>query len=306
MKRWVARAADAALFAAVSAGLVIYGRRYIPGALDAMTGLPTGRLVVCSALALAGYCLRFGVWHALAGGFGLRTSLSGGARAFFVSYLGRYVPGNAGLLLARVRAYGGSSPGTVTLATAVEYASITASALLLIGLEAGMRLSSVVHGALLPLLAAAIVIAVLHPSVLERLTGLVWRLFRRSPPKGFPPWRRMALLTGGYVLVGVMNGAALLVLLQGFADLSTSALPSVVARYYIAGLAGGLTAFAPAGLGVREGLLVATLDGVAASENALAAALTMRLVTVVLELALAGASTLAAGVSSHRRDYSGG
>lgn len=306
MKRGSSRIIDAALFAGVAIGLALYGRKYIPGALEALSRLPAWRLAACSLLALAGYILRFSMWHSMARSFGLRASLPFGARAFFVSFLGRYMPGNAGLLVARVRAYGSCPAGVVAMATVAEYAAIVASALLLISVEAGCRLSADTAALLPPLLAVAVILVLLHPRMLRRMSGLVWRLFHREPPTAFPPWGRMVSYTAGYAMTGILNGAALLVLLGGLCAFPATMLPAVVSRYYVAGLAGGIAAFAPAGLGVREGLLVASLAGISGAEPALAAALTMRLVTVVLELALAGASMLAAGVSSRRRDSSGG
>lgn len=300
MKRGLSRAIDAALFAGVAFGLALYGRRYIPGALDSLSRLSAWRMAVCCLFTLSGYILRFSMWQSMAGSFGLRASPTSGARAFFVSFLGRYVPGNVGLMLARMRAYGSHPSGVVALATAAEYAALAASALFLVSFEAGVRASAGIQPAVWPLGATALILALLHPFVLRRASGLAWRMFRRSPPSDFPSWGRMASCTAGYALNGVLNGTALFMVLRGMIDLPCSLLPLVISRYYIAGLAGGVAAFAPAGLGIREGVLVASLAGISGAEPALAAALVMRLVTVSLELLLAGASVLAAGGA--RRD----
>lgn len=301
MKRRVSRVIDAALFAGVACGLLLYGRRYFPGALDALSRLPVWRMAACGVLVAAGYVLRFSMWHSMARSFGLRASPARGARAFFVSFLGRYLPGNVGLVLARVRAYGSHPAGVVALATAAEYAALVASALFLVSLEAGSRSSMGIQTALWPLGATALILALLHPSALRRASDIAWRAFRKSPPSDFPSCGRMASCTAGYALNGILNGTALFVVLRGMTGLPGSLLPLVVSRYYIAGLAGGIAAFAPAGLGIREGVLVASLAGVSGAEPALAAALAMRLVTVCLELLLAGLSVLAAGIAGSRR-----
>jgi glycosyltransferase 2 family protein len=288
---------DVVLTASVLAGLYFYVRRFLPGAVEAIVRIPVPVLAGALCLVASGYLVRLFTWSRMASSLGLAAPTAATGRSYFLSYLGRYVPGNVGLLLVRLRAYGGVRPGTVTLATFLEYAAAMSAAFLLAGAGlAGWRGGE--YGALraasLPCLAAALLLILPKPAAwtLSRLLRLLGRPVRMP---SLPSSGAMAGFSAGYVVSGLLHGAALFLLLSSMSPLPGSSYPFVTGAYYLAGVAGAILLFSPGGLGVREALLVAALPAVSGRADALAATLLMRAVTVLAELVLCGIFIAAAG-----------
>lgn len=132
--------------------------------------------------------------------------------------------------------------------------------------------------ALLCLLGAVFV----HRGVLGRLVGLGSRFSSRLPAAAdLPDQRRLADAFAAAVVFVVLHGAAFSVLLDGHRDIVASL--AVLGAY---GLSVGLSTATPlpAGLGIREGLLVLLVGGAVAP--VLAAAIVLRVCTFTMEVSL--------------------
>jgi len=72
-----------------------------------------------------------------------------------------------------------------------------------------------------------------------------------------------------------------------FADLSFSYLIPMIGIYYAASLAGIAALFAPAGLGVREGIIFLILPTIIAKGIVIAGTIMIRIVSIAVEICLA-------------------
>ena len=122
--RWI-------LFAA-TLGTVAWFVGINAGKLSGYASLIEVRAVLLAFLAItAGYLARFVAWTRLASFFGLHAPVLRGGRAYFLSVLGRYIPGKLGLALIRIEAYRPQPPERVALATGTELVTALSAALIL-------------------------------------------------------------------------------------------------------------------------------------------------------------------------------
>jgi hypothetical protein len=145
-------------------------------------------------------------------------------------------------------------------------------------------------GAVVVLVAAALA-AVFRRQLLalarRRLPGF-------DPADLTPSAGTVALLTVGYAAYWVVTGVAFAALVASLYPLAASDVPVVVAAYAAAYAVGFLALLTPAGLGVREGVLVVALAPVLPAGPALVVALISRLWMMLVELAGAAAAHLIA------------
>lgn len=261
--------------------------------LDAARWVPAwGAFVGSCAVLLLGYLVSAAFWGRMVRELGGPDLPVGTAvRTFFVANLGRYVPGKlwqiAGLaLLARQK---GVSPAVATTAAvlgqgaALVGASLVGSAALLGAGPVYRRVG------LWSLAAVAVALAVVSlPPVLRRLIPLWFRLARRARPEDLEVGPGFALR---WVLLYTLNwgiyAIAFWIFVRSF-DLPGGVLdvaPAFAAAYVL----GYVAVFAPAGLGVREGMLTFFLGPVLGAGSAGAVAVIARLWTTVVEVVPAGA-----------------
>ncbi len=105
----------------------------------------------------------------------------------------------------------------------------------------------------------------------------------------------------GYLLLGIAYFLALRSFLPG---LDFSLFPFTTAGISIAGAMGILALFAPSGLGVREGFIVLFLSMALPVEHAVAAAIVLRILTLLMDFAFLGTCTAGAALSSLRKHSS--
>jgi hypothetical protein len=224
------------------------------------------------------------------------TRPSAGARIWFLSNLARYVPGNIWSYVGAVEL--GRREGVarrVTLAvmalTQVLSVGVAVAAGLPVLLAERARLGRPA------LLGALVVAAGAGLAVLFR--GRLLALARRRVP-GFDPREltpsagTVAWLVAGYALYWAVTGLAFAALVAALHPLAAGDVPLVVATYAAAYAAGFLALLTPAGLGVREGVLVVALAPVLPAGPALVVALVSRVWMMLVELAGAAVAHLVA------------
>jgi uncharacterized membrane protein YbhN (UPF0104 family) len=239
---------------------------------------------------LSAYLARFAVWTRLSSAMDLRAPVWKAGRAYFLSILGRYIPGKVGLALIRVEAYRGYQPDTVVMATGLELMAALSAAFLLalVGLASSPDyvppyLRWVPLVALVPLLVA------LSPKLLQRTANAILRLLKRSELDRLPPYSANIAFVVLYTIPGFLHGLGLFLLLNAFSEVPGSHYLAVTGAYYAANLIGLLAVFAPGGLGVREGVLFLVLPTLVGTDVAIIAALLIRLITMAAEVVLAAA-----------------
>ena len=231
-------------------------------------------------------------WRSMLVGLGSPVPVAGAARIFFVGQLGKYIPGSVWPVLAQMEL--GANYGLPRAAVAMTALLTMAAAVpvtLLLGLLTIPALLAADASAYLWLfLVLPGAVVVLSPPVINPLLTLALRLVRRPPL----PQR----LTAGTVLrVGAYAaGANLLFGLQAWLlaiDLGAAGpevLPLAIGAFALANVAGLLALPAPAGAGVREAVLVASLSPVLPLGQALVLALVSRVLLTLGDVFVAGAA----------------
>jgi glycosyltransferase 2 family protein len=251
--------------------------------------------VVATALLALSYGLVAWLWglalHRYAG-----TRTSAGARIWFLSNLARYVPGNIWSYVGAVelaRREGVARRVTLAVMALTQVLSVG------VAVAAGLPVLLAERASLgrPALLGALVVAAVAGLAVVFR--GRLLELARRRVP-GFDPREltpsagTVAWLVAGYAVYWAVTGLAFAALVAALHPLAAADIPLVVAAYAAAYAAGFLALLTPAGLGVREGVLVVALAPVLPAGPALVVALVSRVWMMLVELAGAAVAHLVA------------
>ena len=217
------------------------------------------------------------------------------ARVFLYSWIGRYVPGKVAYVLGRF--YLGRSIGlsSTTLVGSIAYENVllvaAASAFATVTLVPALAVQSenFLPYLALPAIALAGIIA-LHPRVLGRVLPVVLRLLGRESTEvdWLLPVPEMAKVIAFYFGAFSLNGLGFYLLIVSLTSYSPGHLPLAMGAFTLAGVIGMISLFAPAGLGVREGVLVAVLQFTLPVEVAILVALAARVWTTVIDLLLVG------------------
>jgi hypothetical protein len=236
------------------------------------------------------------------------------SRAYLVSHLGKYVPGKAMVVVVRVGLVVpfGARASTAAIATFYETLVMMATGGLIAAI--GFAPAGESHGvevtipgwgpvefpvyrlgAVAGLGLGLAFLAVVLPPVFRRLAGLVSLPIPGVGPEALPTLTGPLLSQGllwsslGWVLLGLSQLAVVLAFVpEGTqAWLSLELILAMIASVALATVAGFVVAVLPGGLGVREGVLMSLLTPALGTDRSVVAALTLRLVWVVAELAAA-------------------
>jgi hypothetical protein len=212
-------------------------------------------------------------WWNLLNQFDVRASLRWTVKAYGISQIAKYVPGNI-MHLAGRQALG--------LAVGLPGWPLAKSTAWELGLIA---FTGAIFGALaLPLLIAKFPVLVALALFLAALGGaaaLLWHII--GPPVARAlGWHAVFLAISGVLFVALVHRS------DANADGSGTLLLPMIGAYVLAWLAGLVTPGAPAGVGIRELVLLALLHGVVGQTELLLAVVLGRLVTVGGDLAFLG------------------
>ena len=248
-------------------------------------------LMGAAGLLLLAYLGRAAVWTMLLRRTGQDVPWGTGARVFLGSQLGRYVPGKVwqlgGAAWLGTRAGLAAAPCVVTTVLIVLLHNLVGAAL---GLGALTRVGASPG-------IAALAAVLLGGAALAGVAGALSRGAVRHLPARFgwaaqgvvmPSARDLMLTAAGLMGVWLLMGAALqLVSASGFADGRDLGWGEAVSLMAASAVAGFIVLAAPAGLGVREVVLVAALLESHTRAEAGVIALVSRLLMTAVELGLA-------------------
>jgi uncharacterized membrane protein YbhN (UPF0104 family) len=263
-----------------------------------------GLLLASFAAAALGVACTALAWRTLLAGLGAPLPVGDAGQVFFLSQIGKYLPGSVWPYLAQARL--GQDLGVPVSRSAT--AGVTFVLLhLLTGLVLGVP--RVVLGDdldqrfVLALVAVPVLAVVLHPRVLSRLTQAAGRAMRVQVAPLQPSWRSLVLAVAWLIAAWLLYGLSLAALVAPFTPVSAGSLGLLTSSYALAWSVGFLGAAlvvvaAPAGLGFREIALFATLSGVVPAG---AAALVVLLSRVLMTLADLGWALLAGARSGASR-----
>lgn len=286
---WARRAALVVLLG--FAGWALIGHRQQLG--EALGQLAPWSVPVAFLPALLAAGVSLVVWRGMMAEFGVRLTYGGAAHIFYVSQLGKYVPGSAWSIVLQVdlgRRYdvprrAGVAVGVLVIAVATTTGLALGALLLPFGAPAGLARYW------WALLGLPVLITLLHPRVLGAGLGLALRLARREPLPQTPGWRGLGRLVALQCLVWVALGLQVWVLLLGLGAAPGQALVVAIGGYALAHSLGLLAIGLPAGAGVREAVLTLALSTVVPPATALVVALVARAVLTVVDLSLAAAQS---------------
>ena len=270
-----------------------------------------GWLAVAGSLlaVLAGLATTMQVWRVLLSALGSPLPARTASRIFFLGQLGKYVPGSMWPVLVQMELAQAARVPRSRTATAAVLTLVTS-------LCAGL-LAALVTLPFLPagatgdfrsaFLAVPVLLALLHPRVVNAAAGRVLRLTGRPPLDRPLSGRAVAVAVAWALASWVLLGAQVWLLAISLGAPVGRGLLLAVGGFAFAWSAGFLVVLAPAGAGVRDVLLVATLASVLSVGAATAVALVSRVLMTVGDLVLAGVASWCCGngTRDEQRPYLG-
>ncbi|MDA2812442.1 lysylphosphatidylglycerol synthase domain-containing protein [Nocardiopsis sp. RSe5-2] len=256
------------------------------GALAALPPWALPASLVCALAALGGQMM---AWRALLAGLGSPLPAATAARAMFVGQLGKYLPGSVWAFAAQVelardhdvpRHRGAAATVQAVAVTLAANLAVAAATLPFASEEATRRWWWV-------LLLAPLLLAALHPRLVEAVLGTAMRLSKR-PVEVRVDGRATAAALGWTLAAWIPLSLHIGTLVAGADGAGWRALPIAAGAYALAWTLGVLFVIAPAGVGVRELVLVVALSPVLTPGAALVVAALSRLVMTAADLLAAG------------------
>lgn len=253
-------------------------------------GLSQIGLVTSLYALLALFGVQYGTlkaWQVMLAGLGspLRTTVAG--RILFVGQLGKYIPGSVWSVLAAMEL---GARANVPRSRSASASLITMMMSVLTGLLlAGATLPFASHGkgylwvfALVP-----VVIACLHPKVLNPLLNKLFALAKRAPLEQPVTGRVILHALAWAVFSWLFNGLQIWLLADKFGGPTGKTILLSLGGYAFAWCVGFVVVIAPAGAGVRDPLIIAALAPAIGYNPALAVMLVSRAVNTVSDLLMA-------------------
>ncbi|MET8521921.1 flippase-like domain-containing protein [Nocardioides sp. NBC_00163] len=255
----------------------------------AVQELSLGRVAIAGVLAIVGTMLIGQTWVALLHGMGIRPSLRDSHSVFYVSQLGKYLPGSVWPVVAQMQ-FG--------LRWGVARRTMLGANILFMGVVVASGIS--VGALLLPwsspegldrywwLLLLLVPLAVcLHPRVVPGVLDWLFARLGREPLNVRLTARGLFTAIGWAVLAWVAFGLHLAVMMQSYASIGLLEVAAATGGMALAWAAGIAFIPAPAGAGIREGLLALTLGPIIGVPEALTVALASRVLLLLADVLLA-------------------
>ena len=244
--------------------------------VESLERLSVGGVAIALVLCILGVFINSLSWRAVMRSIGLEAGVRESISVFFVSQIGKYVPGSVWPVLAqaecasehgmsRARAMTGS---VIAMVVGVVSAAVVRAVGVVLSAPAALAEYWWV------LLLAGALVCVLAPPVLRRLVGVVFRLTRRSESPAEVGAVPLLESAGWSVAMWVILGAQAWVLLREVAPSASFTLAT--GAFAFAWLVGFLVVVAPAGVGAREAAFVLALSSVTGAAEALTIAVVSR------------------------------
>ncbi len=242
-------------------------------------------------LGAAGMVAGMLAWRALLADLGFPLRLRDAGRVFFLSQLGKYLPGSVWPMVAQIEL-----GRELHVPRKVSFAATVLA--MVLAVAAGLSVAAV----LLPLggtdtlrrywwvvLVVPFFVALLHPVVIVAVLNRLLRAIRQEPLQVRTTVRGTARAAAWQVLGWVLLGLHAYVLMLGLHVDPGRALPLAVGGFALAYCLGVLFIPVPAGAGVRDAAIVVAFATVLDQPRALAVALVSRVVMVAVDFGLATA-----------------
>jgi uncharacterized membrane protein YbhN (UPF0104 family) len=278
------------LFVAAAVGLGVWA--VVRQWHDVSTALADmGVLAVLGAMVaiLAAMVAAMLVWRVLLGALGSPLPVRVAARILFVGQLGKYLPGSVWPVLAQMElgtAY--EVPRRRSAAASILTMLVSLLGSLLTALVTLPFMGGAASGYRWAFLAVPVLLACLHPKVLNPLLNRLLTLAKRPPLEQPLTGRAVAGALGWAVLSWVLFGTQIWLLAIRLGAPEGRTLLLAVGGFAFAWSVGFLVVFAPAGAGIRDVLVIAVLSAVLGAGGATAVALVSRILMTIGDFATAG------------------
>ena len=251
-------------------------------------------IIFATALAIASRLIFAFIWRMLLSSMGAELSPKLSRELLVVyskAWLGRYLPGSATWVIGKI--YFASNLGISKTKLAVSSLMEAMLQLVIVmALAAALlvfdpRISELGQGYELILIAVTVVgLVAIYPKVFNTLTSSAYRIIRKSAISSSDLLSNKATsqASGLFMLTSILNAVSLLMVAIAF---DNSLLDNAFLIMGIASFASAvsiLAVFAPAGIGVREGVQIIGLSLITTPEMALAITIMMRVLSVLWDL----------------------
>jgi hypothetical protein len=268
----------------------------------AIAGLrPSWGLVLASgAIVLATYLILIEAWRATLRVWAQSLPFADAARIWFVSNLGKYLPGKVWQIVAMgtmAQRAGVSATAAVGSSLLVNLVNIIAGLVVIAATSAG-RLAAAVgrddseSGGSIEIVVGAVTVGAvvalfITPLVVPRLAAFAARATGRPIALPNVPYRALWITVGATTAAWLLYGIAFATFAHAISPRATGNATSYIAVYTGSYLAGYLALFVPGGVGVREAALVLAMPrfGLLPAADAAVVAIASRLWLTVLEIA---------------------
>lgn len=272
---------------ALAAWAVWRDRRDVAAALAALDPAAVGIALLAS---VANVLLGAASWRAVLADLGSPLGPGPASRVYLVGQLGKYIPGSVWQVVGAAEAgsrYGVPRTRTAT-ASVVAILLSCVTGVLVVVLVAPFAAGGLAGRLRWLLLLGPLLLVVLHPRVLNRLLDRALRALGRGGLERGMSLRGPAVAApfalGSWVAAGVQ--VYVLVVAVG-AEPGWGTLAVCLGGFAVGTLSGFVAVFAPAGIGVREAVLLAVLAGVLSRPDILTVVLLSRVLLSVSDVGLA-------------------
>lgn len=280
----------------IAACFVIYRQRV--SFVETLRRVGAGSMALSFLAGLIGAAATFPMWRQVLHGLGTTMPWGMGARVYFVSQLGKYVPGSVWPLLMQMEAgrARGASRRTMLAANLITITMSCAIGLIVACLLLPLYDAHALAHYWWALIALPLLLTLLHPRALPAVLDFSFGLLRR-PPLGERLDVRSGTEAAAWSLVcwlGLGTHIAILCTALGHGGASTFVLS--IGGMALAVSVGVLFIPAPAGAGIRDVVLALVLRTILPPGQALAVVIASRVLLVICDLVLAAMAAAAGHV----------
>jgi glycosyltransferase 2 family protein len=258
--------------------------------IDSIDKVGVGGIVLSAAAALVGVGGTYLQWRAVLIGLDVRLGVAEGARVFFVSQLGKYLPGSVWPVVMQMEAgrRRGANRRTMLAANLITVLLSVCVGVVLAGLLLPFSVPAALHRFWWALAALPLLVVLALPRSLPFLLDRLLKVLRRAPLDVVMTGSATRTALGWSALSWVALGTHLAVLVAAIGKPSLGLLALCVGAMGLAVSAGVLFLPAPAGAGLREVVLGYVLVAVLTSGQVVAVVIASRVILLLADLLMAG------------------
>ena len=233
-------------------------------------------------------------WRLILKRLNISLSFLKGLRIFFYSELGKYLPGKiwtfAGRMYFCQKIGIPNSKTFVSMVLELALTIISGILIFLISLLFSSRFRMDINPFLL-VIVGVLILTNIHPKILVRIINFFLRLLKKEPIRIDLNFSQILIMTAYYCIIWFCFGIAFYFLINSVTFITPSKIPILTGSFAISNTIGVMALFAPAGLGVREGILAVLLNNFFPISLAILLSLLSRIWVSIGELVMMGIST---------------